>query len=83
MQTALKLLAGDDLKLMRIIPLLLGSSEANIKEGNMITDSSVRGIMNLLKDNAFSHLMEVCSFYFQLFTVTSILVHSGSGSDRI
>ncbi|KAL5731709.1 hypothetical protein ACHQM5_004412 [Ranunculus cassubicifolius] len=59
LQTALKLLAGDDLALMRIIPLLLGSREENIKEGNMIDKSAVPGIMISIKDNAFSHLMEV------------------------
>ncbi|KAF5198699.1 Pumilio-like protein [Thalictrum thalictroides] len=59
LQTALKLLVGEDQVLMHIIPLLLGCKEENIRDGNMIESTPVHHIVNLLKDNAFSHLMEV------------------------
>lgn len=59
LQAGLKLLVGEDQELMYIIPVLLGSSEENIREGNFIESSAVHGILNFLKDNAFSHLMEV------------------------
>ncbi|PIA50488.1 hypothetical protein AQUCO_01300904v1 [Aquilegia coerulea] len=59
LQTALKLLVGEDQELMHIIPLLLGCKEENNREGNLIESTPVHHIVNLLKDNAFSHLMEV------------------------
>ncbi|KAJ8625206.1 hypothetical protein MRB53_033736 [Persea americana] len=59
MQTALKLLVGDDEELLRVIPVLLGCHEDTISEGKFIEPTAVREIIDLLKDTAYSHLMEV------------------------
>ncbi|XP_043705717.1 pumilio homolog 23 isoform X1 [Telopea speciosissima] len=59
MQTALRLLAGEDQELMHAIPILLGCSEKNIAKGKFIEASMVQDILATLKDTAYSHLMEV------------------------
>ncbi|XP_059595381.1 pumilio homolog 23 isoform X3 [Vitis vinifera] len=59
LQTVLKLLAGHDEELWHIIPLLLGCKKENSKEGNFIEIDEVRNIVDLMKETAFSHLMEV------------------------
>ncbi|KAJ4958593.1 hypothetical protein NE237_025704 [Protea cynaroides] len=59
LQTALRLLAGDDQELMHVIPILLGCSEKNIVEGKFLEAIVVQDILPMLKDTAYSHLMEV------------------------
>lgn len=58
-QTALKLLAGQEEELSHLIPVLLGCRESNAGEGNFIEGKSVKKILRLVEENAFSHLMEV------------------------
>lgn len=58
-QTALKLLAGCDEELLQIIPILLGCNKEDIVEGNLIKSNLVQDIAHLMKETAFSHLMEV------------------------
>ncbi|KAD6794826.1 hypothetical protein E3N88_05722 [Mikania micrantha] len=53
LQTALKLLAGFDQELMNIIPVILGC------KGNLIDSNIVKRLLSLIKETAFSHLMEV------------------------
>ncbi|KAL8136860.1 hypothetical protein V2J09_002861 [Rumex salicifolius] len=57
--TALRLLAGQDEELLSIIPVILGCGTENTEEGRLITSSEVQNIKNLIKENAFSHLMEI------------------------
>ncbi|XP_035539256.1 pumilio homolog 23 isoform X2 [Juglans regia] len=59
LQTALKLLAGNDEELLHAIPILLGCNKEDILEGNYIEMDIVRNVVNLMKETAFSHLMEV------------------------
>ncbi|XP_058108753.1 pumilio homolog 23-like [Magnolia sinica] len=59
LQTALKLLAGDEQELLHVIPVLLGCREENDAEGKLIEITAVHGFSDLLKDTAYSHLMEV------------------------
>ncbi|XP_042503358.1 pumilio homolog 23 isoform X1 [Macadamia integrifolia] len=59
LQTALRLLAGEDEELMHVIPILLGCSEKNIAEGKFLEAIVVQDILAMLKDTAYSHLMEV------------------------
>lgn len=59
LQTALRLLAGHDEELLSIIPVILGSSMENTEEESLITLSEVQNIKDLVKENAFSHLMEI------------------------
>ncbi|KAI9119754.1 hypothetical protein K1719_009143 [Acacia pycnantha] len=59
LQTALRLLAGNDEELFHIIPVLIGCEEENIAEGNLIGTARVRELVKLLKEPAFSRLMEV------------------------
>lgn len=59
LQTALKLLVGDDEELLHVIPILLGSAEVTTEEGKFVEHTSVQEIIDLLKDTAYSHLMEV------------------------
>ncbi|KAJ9691808.1 hypothetical protein PVL29_011094 [Vitis rotundifolia] len=59
LQAILKLLAGHDEELWHIIPLLLGCKKENIKEGNFVEIDEVRSIVDLMKETAYSHLMEV------------------------
>jgi hypothetical protein len=58
-QTALKLLVGNDEVLLHVIPILLGRNKEYIGEGNFIEISAVREVVYLMKENSFSHLMEV------------------------
>ncbi|KAI7737970.1 hypothetical protein M8C21_004932 [Ambrosia artemisiifolia] len=53
LQTALKLLAGDEQELMHVIPVILGC------KGNLIDTNVVKRLLSLVKQPAFSHLMEV------------------------
>ncbi|KAI3893807.1 hypothetical protein MKW92_040297, partial [Papaver armeniacum] len=57
--TALKLLVGEDKELMNIIAIILACHGENTGEGNLIQNVSIRKTLDLLNDNAFSHLMEV------------------------
>ncbi|KAL5583352.1 hypothetical protein UlMin_015794 [Ulmus minor] len=59
LQTALKLLVGYDEELLKIIPILLGCNKADIANGEFIELNKVRDILHLVKENSFSHLMEV------------------------
>ncbi|XP_057980901.1 pumilio homolog 23 [Malania oleifera] len=58
LQTALKVLVGDD-ELLQIIPVLLGCSKDYFAEGSSIENSVVQDTIDLMKETAFSHLMEV------------------------
>ncbi|KAJ0744968.1 putative nucleolar protein [Helianthus annuus] len=53
LQTALKLLAGNEHELMHAIPVILGF------KGNVIDNNIVKRLLSLVKQPAFSHLMEV------------------------
>ncbi|XP_076885775.1 pumilio homolog 23-like [Bidens hawaiensis] len=53
LQTALKLLVGYDEELMHAIPVVLGC------KGNNIDNNIVKRLLSLMKETAFSHLMEV------------------------
>ncbi|KAK9281800.1 hypothetical protein L1049_004706 [Liquidambar formosana] len=74
LQTALKLLVGHDQELLHIILILLGCNEENIVGGDVIKITSVRDIVYLMKETAYSHLMEVIlevapeTLYNELFT---------------
>ncbi|KAK2659147.1 hypothetical protein Ddye_005680 [Dipteronia dyeriana] len=57
--TALMLLVGDDQELLKIIPTLLGCSREKVGEGNLIEMTVVGGVLDLMKETAFSHLMEM------------------------
>ncbi|BBG98730.1 pumilio 23, partial [Prunus dulcis] len=57
--SALKLLAGDEEKLLQIIPILIGCTREEILEGDSIKTTKARNILYLMKETAFSHLMEV------------------------
>ncbi|XP_021295000.1 pumilio homolog 23 isoform X1 [Herrania umbratica] len=74
LQTALKLLAGNDQELLQIIPVLLGCKMQNLVEGKCIDLGIVRETVDLMNETAFSHLMEVIlevapeSLYNEMFT---------------
>lgn len=59
LQTALKMLSGNEEELLHVIPILLGCSMENVQEGKLIEDSAVHNLLCLMKESAFSHLMEV------------------------
>lgn len=59
LQAALKLLAGNEPELLHILPILLGCSTEDAKEGNFIKVSSVQNLLRVMTETAFSHLMEV------------------------
>ncbi|KAK1375882.1 Pumilio RNA-binding repeat [Heracleum sosnowskyi] len=59
LQTALKMLNGNEEELLHVIPILLGCSMENIQEGKLIKDNAVHNLLSLMKESAFSHLMEV------------------------
>lgn len=73
-QTALKLFAGHDQQLLQIIPVLLDCRKENLTEGNFIEMTAVSDIVELMKEAAYSHLMEVIlavspeSLYDEMFT---------------
>lgn len=52
LQTALKLLAGYEEELLHAIPVILGC------KGNLIESNIVKRLLSLMKETAFSHLME-------------------------
>ncbi|XP_062087956.1 pumilio homolog 23 isoform X2 [Humulus lupulus] len=58
-QTAFKLLMGDEEELLKIIPIILGCRKESIVEGNLIDLTKVPYVIDLLKEPAFSRLMEV------------------------
>lgn len=74
LQTALKLYAGHEEGLSHIIPILLGCNMENAVEGNFIEKKSVQNLLRLMKETAYSHLMEVIvevapeTLYNELFT---------------
>ncbi|XP_061356811.1 pumilio homolog 23 [Gastrolobium bilobum] len=57
-QTTLRVLAGNNEELLRIIPILLGCTDKNNAEGNYIATTIVPALLNLLKESEFCHLME-------------------------
>ncbi|KAF4379400.1 hypothetical protein G4B88_024848 [Cannabis sativa] len=57
--TAFKLLMGHDEELSMIIPIILGCRKESIVEGNLIDSTKVPYVMDLLREPAFSRLMEV------------------------
>ncbi|KAL0701556.1 hypothetical protein Bca4012_057678 [Brassica carinata] len=60
LQTALGLMLKQDDELLEIIPLVLGCNSANGGEEGVHIDPDVaKDILESLKDNSFSHLMEV------------------------
>ncbi|XP_022724834.1 pumilio homolog 23-like isoform X2 [Durio zibethinus] len=59
LQTALKLLAGDDQELLQIIPVLLGCNKQNLVEGEFIDMTIAGEALESMKETAFSHLMEM------------------------
>ncbi|TYG68457.1 hypothetical protein ES288_D05G154600v1 [Gossypium darwinii] len=59
LQTALKLLAGNDQELLHIIPVLLGCNKENLAEGKFIDMIIAGETVESMKEPAFSHLMEV------------------------
>ncbi|XWS18762.1 hypothetical protein CRYUN_Cryun32bG0072600 [Craigia yunnanensis] len=74
LQTALKLLAGDDQELLQIIPILIGFNKQNLVEGEFIDVTIAGETFESMKETAFSHLMEVIlevapeSLYNEMFT---------------
>ncbi|KAH0919999.1 hypothetical protein HID58_027659 [Brassica napus] len=60
LQTALGLMVKQDDELLEIIPLVLCCNSANGKEEGVLIETDVaKDILESLKDNSFSHLMEV------------------------
>uniref|UniRef100_A0A803KQU6 Uncharacterized protein n=2 Tax=Chenopodium quinoa TaxID=63459 RepID=A0A803KQU6_CHEQI len=59
LQTALKLLAGQEQELLRIIPVIMGCNVENADQSYFIETTEVQNIRDLVKESAFSHLMEV------------------------
>lgn len=62
---------GHEEELLHVICVLLGCNMENVVEGNLIKISSVKNFLRLMKETAFSHLMEVSS----LNSVISIFVN--------
>lgn len=69
-QTALQLLAGDEEKLLQLIPILIGCTREDILEGKSIQTTKVRGILHLMKETAFSHLIEVNGLFIMFALIT-------------
>lgn len=59
LQTALKLLAGQEQELLHIIPVIMGCNVEDVEDSSFIETTEVQNIRDLIKENAFSHLMEV------------------------
>lgn len=57
------MLSGNEEELLHVIPILLGCSIENIQEEKLIDDNAVRKLSSLMKEAAFSHLMEVKTIY--------------------
>lgn len=53
------MLSGNEEELLHVIPILLGCSIENIQERKLIDDNAVPKLLSLMKEAAFSHLMEV------------------------
>lgn len=62
---------GHEEELLHVICVLLGCNMENVAEGNLIKITSVKNFLRLMKETAFSHLMEVSS----LNSVISIFVN--------
>ncbi|CAH8359410.1 unnamed protein product [Eruca vesicaria subsp. sativa] len=59
-QTALRLMVKEDNELLEIIPLVLCCNSANREEEGVHIETDVaKDILELMKDNSFSHLVEV------------------------
>lgn len=58
-QTALKLLVGHEQELLYIIPILLGCKMEDGVGGNLIEISPALNLLSLMKETAYSRLMEV------------------------
>lgn len=50
---------GYDEELLQMISILLGCNKEDFAEGNSIKSNVVQNIVRLVKETAFSHLMEV------------------------
>lgn len=50
---------GNDEELLHVILILLGCTKKDFVEGNFIEMAVVRDVVDLVKETAFSHLMEV------------------------
>ncbi|XP_024006655.1 pumilio homolog 23 isoform X2 [Eutrema salsugineum] len=60
LQTALRLMLKQDEELLEIIPLILGCNSTSKKEEGVHIDTDVaKEILESMKDNSFSHLVEV------------------------
>lgn len=59
LQTVLKLLAGNEQELLHLIRFLLGSSAGSANAGNLLEGITIRNILRLVEETAYSHLMEV------------------------
>lgn len=58
----MKVLAGDNEELSKIIPVLLGCKKEDPTEGNYLDLSKSKHVVHLMKETAYSHLMEVRHF---------------------
>ncbi|XP_057548453.1 pumilio homolog 23 [Amaranthus tricolor] len=59
LQASLKLLAGQEQVLLHTIPVIMGCNVESGDESSFIETTKVQNIRDLVKENAFSHLMEV------------------------
>ncbi|KAF8111247.1 hypothetical protein N665_0076s0234 [Sinapis alba] len=60
LQTALRLMLKEEDELLEVIPLVLGCNSANGQEEGVHIESDVaKDILESMKDNSFSHLVEV------------------------
>lgn len=50
---------GQEHELLQIIPILLGCKKETMVESSYIETDAAGGILDLIKESAFSHLMEV------------------------
>lgn len=71
----MKLLAGKNQELMQIIPILLGCKEENLTEENFINMTAVGEIIELMKETAYSHLMEVRNISFCFIVVVHFVYY--------
>ncbi|KAJ8535783.1 hypothetical protein K7X08_034184 [Anisodus acutangulus] len=58
LQTALKSLAGNEQELLHLIRVLLGSSTESANAENLLEGKTIRNILRLVEETAYSHLME-------------------------
>lgn len=59
MQTALKLLVGNDDDLMHAILAIFGHSEQNVSKESFFNSANMQETIELFKDTSSSHLFEV------------------------